>query len=170
MIFTLIIIILIRENQYNINMADYLSREVQRENVRLKLLSGFVDNYNELQDEYLELNLKYDKLAKDFGYYNDSWEEFIITGYSANDPQQGTNNIIATTFNLDLTRVQNLPIIATDPDVISLYSIVEIKDLGAYISLDTGGLIRGNRIDIYFDSKDKALEFGVQEREVRIIK
>jgi len=97
------------------------------------------------------------------------WANFIITGYSANDQQQGTNNIVATTFNLDYTRVKNLPIIATDPDVIPLYSIVEIKGLGAYISLDTGGLIRGNRIDILFDNKEEALRFGKRQMEVRVI-
>ncbi|MDD5013824.1 MAG: 3D domain-containing protein [Atribacterota bacterium] len=97
------------------------------------------------------------------------WEVFEVTGYSANDPAQGTNNIVATTFNLDLNRVKNLPIIATDPDVIPLYSIVEIKGMGAYISLDTGGLIRENRIDILFDSKQEALNFGRKELLVRVI-
>jgi len=97
------------------------------------------------------------------------WANFIITGYSANDPQQGTNNIVATTFNLDYTRVKNLPIVATDPNVIPLYSIVEIKDLGAFISLDTGGAIKGNRIDILFNTKKEALLFGKQQMEVRVI-
>jgi 3D (Asp-Asp-Asp) domain-containing protein len=57
-----------------------------------------------------------------------------------------------TTFNFYLNKVENLPIIAVDPEVIPLYSIVEIEDLGAFIALDTGGLIKGNRIDILFDS------------------
>jgi 3D (Asp-Asp-Asp) domain-containing protein len=97
------------------------------------------------------------------------WNDFIVTGYSANDPQQGTNNITATTFDLDYTRVQQLPIIATDPDVIPLYSIVEIQGMGAFISLDTGGAIRGNRIDILFDSKEEALKFGKQKLPIRVL-
>ncbi|GAH90939.1 unnamed protein product, partial [marine sediment metagenome] len=36
--------------------------------------------------------------------------------------------MVATTFNLDLARVKDLPIIATDPEIIPLYSIVEIKE------------------------------------------
>ncbi|MBA7611102.1 hypothetical protein ES703_18318 [subsurface metagenome] len=47
-----------------------------------------------------------------------------------------------TKFNLDLNRVKNLPIIAVDPDIIPLYSIVEIENLGAFIALDTGELIK----------------------------
>lgn len=98
------------------------------------------------------------------------YKPFVITAYSANDDMQGTTNIIYTGFNLDHSRVKNLPIIAVDPDVIPLYSIVEIKDMGYFLALDTGGMIKGNRIDILMDSKDKALEFGKQLADVRVIK
>lgn len=35
-----------------------------------------------------------------------------------------------------------------------------------YIVEDTGGAIKGHRIDIYFESHEAALEFGVQEVDV----
>jgi len=98
------------------------------------------------------------------------WQCFVITGYNANSGEQGTSNKTATTFNLDLNRVKNLPIIAVDPEVIPLYSIVEIDNMGAFIALDTGGLIKGNRIDILFDSKKEAIDFGKQIMKVRTIK
>ncbi len=74
-----------------------------------------------------------------------------------------------TTFNLDLNRVKKLPIIAVDPEIILLYSIVEIENMGAFIALDTGGLIKENRIDILFNSKNEAINFGKQIMKVRII-
>lgn len=74
-----------------------------------------------------------------------------------------------TTFNLYLNRVKNLPIIVVDPNIIPLYSIIKIENLGAFIALDTGGLIKGNKIDILFDSKNEAIEFGKQILKVRII-
>ena len=74
-----------------------------------------------------------------------------------------------TTFNFYLNKVENLPIIAVDPEIIPLYSIVEIENMGAFIALDTGGLIKGNRIDILFDSKQEAINFGKQIMKVRII-
>lgn len=74
-----------------------------------------------------------------------------------------------TTFNLYLNRVKNLPIIAVDPEIIPLYSIVEIENLAAFIALNNGGLIKGNRIDILFDSKQEAINFGKQIMKVRII-
>ena len=78
--------------------------------------------------------------------------------------------MVKTGFNLDYTRVKNLPIIAVDTKIIPLYSIVEIKDIGCFIALDTGYLIKGNRIDILFDSKQEAMEFGKRMCEVRIVK
>jgi len=130
----------------------------------------YLNNYPKVEVRYVDKIIKQKEVVTEYvevdGY---DWQEFICTGYSANDPQQGTNNIVATTFNLDYTRVKNLPIVATDPDVIPLYSIVEIKDLGAFISLDTGGAIKGNRIDILFNTKKEALLFGKQQMEVRVI-
>ena len=39
-----------------------------------------------------------------------------------------------------------------------------------YTVQDRGGAIKGNKIDIYFDSHQKALEFGVQYKEIFIVK
>ncbi len=82
------------------------------------------------------------------------WFYFIATGYSADDPQQGTNNITATGKEI------KKGMIAVDPDVIPLGTKVEIKDMGTFTAEDTGGKIRGNRIDIYFETKSQAQEFG----------
>ncbi len=98
------------------------------------------------------------------------WSEFVCTGYSTGDPAQGTElGITYCGFNLSKNHVSKLPIIAVDPEVIPLYSIVEIKDMGAFISLDTGGAIKGNRIDILFETKEEALKFGRQNKLVRVI-
>jgi len=133
------------------------------------LIIYLIENYPKVEVRYVNRIIK-EVVIKYVEVDGIDWQEFTCTGYSANDPQQGTDNMVATTFNLDLTRVKDLPVIATDPEVIPLYSIVEIKDMGAFISLDVGGAIKGNRIDILFDSKDEALEFGVKKLEVRVIR
>lgn len=56
--------------------------------------------------------------------------------------------------------------IATDPDVIPMGTEVEI-DGHIYIAQDVGGAISGNRIDLYFDSHEDALQWGVREKTVR---
>lgn len=58
--------------------------------------------------------------------------------------------------------------IAVDPKVIPYGSQVEIGGR-TYTAQDCGGAIKGNRIDVYFDSHQDALEFGVQHAEVFLI-
>lgn len=55
--------------------------------------------------------------------------------------------------------------IAVDPSVIPYGSIVEINGR-EYRADDCGGSIKGNRIDVYMDSHDDAVEFGVRHEEV----
>src|SRR4030066_949305 len=91
------------------------------------------------------------------------WHYFVASGYSANDPVQGTDNVTAT------GKEAGVGVIAVDPDVIPLGTKVEIKNMGFFTAEDTGGKIKGNRIDIYFDSKKEAEEFGKKGVWVKII-
>ena len=91
------------------------------------------------------------------------WFYFVATGYSANDPLQGTNNITATGKEIKKGMV------AVDPKIIPLGTQVEIKDIGLFIAEDTGGKIKGNRIDIYFETKEEAKDFGRQVIWVRML-
>ena len=58
--------------------------------------------------------------------------------------------------------------IAVDPAVIPYGSVVEFNN-HTYTAHDTGSAIKGNRIDVYFDDHQEALEFGVQYAEVFLI-
>ncbi|CEO89826.1 3D domain-containing protein [Syntrophaceticus schinkii] len=53
--------------------------------------------------------------------------------------------------------------IAVDPDVIPIGSEVYLEGLGTFIAEDTGGAIKGNRIDIFMEDHNQALLFGIQE-------
>lgn len=57
--------------------------------------------------------------------------------------------------------------IAVDPNVIPYGSEIQI-DGHTYIAQDTGGAIKGNHIDIYFNDHQEALEFGRQQSEIFI--
>jgi len=57
--------------------------------------------------------------------------------------------------------------IAVDPDVIPLGTKVEI-DGREYIAEDIGGAVDGERVDIFFNSHEEALEWGVQYHGVFI--
>jgi len=55
-----------------------------------------------------------------------------------------------------------LGVIAVDPSVISLGSNVYVEGYGQARALDTGGAIKGNRIDLYMNSTEAALAYGVR--------
>ena len=55
--------------------------------------------------------------------------------------------------------------IAVDTSVIPFGTKVVING-NTYVSEDTGSAIKGNRIDIYFDTHQEALNFGVQYADV----
>ena len=56
--------------------------------------------------------------------------------------------------------------VAADPDVLPMGTEIQI-DGHTYTVQDTGGAIKGNRLDLYFDSHEDALRWGVQEKIVR---
>lgn len=57
--------------------------------------------------------------------------------------------------------------IAVDTRLIPMGSEIVING-HTYVAEDVGGAIKENRIDIYFDSHDEALQFGVQYADVYI--
>lgn len=59
--------------------------------------------------------------------------------------------------------------IAVDPSVIPLGTKLYVEGYGYCVAEDTGGLIKGNRIDVYFDSEDECINWGVQNVTVYIL-
>ena len=57
--------------------------------------------------------------------------------------------------------------IAADPMVYPIGTCLELGGLGRRVVEDVGGAIQGERIDVYFDTHDAALAFGVALLPVR---
>lgn len=79
----------------------------------------------------------------------------------------GCTGITATGQNLNAN--PNKKIIAVDPSVIPLGSRVYVEGYGEAIAGDTGGDIKGNRIDLHFPDKSSANSFGRKNVTVKII-
>ncbi len=56
--------------------------------------------------------------------------------------------------------------VAVDPEVIPYGTRVHIKGLGDFVAEDCGGKVKGNHIDIYFESHEETVEFGVKYKKV----
>jgi len=60
--------------------------------------------------------------------------------------------------------------VSVDPRIIPLKTKLYIEDYGEAVALDTGGAIKGNRIDLYMETKKEAIDWGVKEVKVFILK
>lgn len=79
----------------------------------------------------------------------------------------GCSGFTATGINVKQNGREN--IIAVDPSVIPLGTRVWVEGYGEAIAADTGGAIKGNRIDVLFQSKQKALNWGRKTVTVKIL-
>ena len=60
-------------------------------------------------------------------------------------------------------------VIAVDPSVIPLGTRVYIPGYGVAVAQDTGGAIKGNRIDVCYMTKNEAFSWGVRNVPVYIL-
>lgn len=67
-------------------------------------------------------------------------------------------------------KVQEGVTVAADWSVLPKGTVIEIDGIGQRIVQDKGGAIKGNRLDIYFQDHQTALNFGVQYLKVYLIK
>nr|WP_066248971.1 3D domain-containing protein [Neobacillus drentensis] len=87
------------------------------------------------------------------------------TAYTASC--EGCSGITKTGINIKDNPEKK--VIAVDPSVIPLGSKVYVEGFGEAIAADTGGAIKGKRIDIFIPSERDALEFGVKKLKVTIL-
>lgn len=85
-----------------------------------------------------------------------------MTAYSSEEPGIGTRTASGT-------RVTEGRTIAVDPDVIPIGWWVYIEGLGFRRAEDTGGAIKGNKVDVYYDSLSHARNFGRKSRTIYVI-
>jgi len=87
------------------------------------------------------------------------------TAYTASC--EGCSGITATGINL--LEDPNQKVISVDPSVIPLGSKVYVEGYGEAIAGDTGGAIKGNKIDVFIPSKQEAINFGRKQLKVTIL-
>ncbi|OMP66699.1 LysM peptidoglycan-binding and 3D domain-containing protein [Domibacillus epiphyticus] len=79
----------------------------------------------------------------------------------------GCSGVTAT--GIDLRNDRSKKVIAVDPNVIPLGSRVYVEGYGEAIAGDTGGAIKGNKIDLHVPSTDAAYSWGVRTVNVTIL-
>ncbi|WP_025115728.1 3D domain-containing protein [Lysinibacillus fusiformis] len=98
---------------------------------------------------------------------NTTSKELIVEASAYTASCEGCSGITATGINLKTN--PNAKIISVDPAVIPLGSKVYVEGYGEAIAGDTGGAIKGKRIDVFFPSQQDAINFGVKQLKVTIL-
>ncbi|MGG4265988.1 3D domain-containing protein [Peribacillus simplex] len=88
------------------------------------------------------------------------------TAYTANC--KGCSGITAS--GLNLKKNPNVKAISVDPKVIPLGTKVHVEGYGEAIAADKGGAIKGNKIDVFYSSNSKAMNWGRKTVKVKIYK
>lgn len=109
-------------------------------------------------------------------------EESVTKSEKQENPEGKTMTVTATAYTaacngctgitatgIDLNKDRNAKVIAVDPNVIPLGSKVYVEGYGQAIAGDTGGAIKGNKIDIHVPTKSEANKWGVRTVDITII-
>ncbi|NBJ69759.1 MULTISPECIES: LysM peptidoglycan-binding domain-containing protein [Clostridia] len=94
-------------------------------------------------------------------------QSFSVTATAYTASCNGCSGVTAT--GVDLNKDPNAKVIAVDPSVIPLGSKVYVEGYGYATAADTGGAIKGNKIDVHVPSKGEATNWGVRTVNVTIV-
>lgn len=86
------------------------------------------------------------------------------TAYS---PDAGRGS--SATFRTKTGRRAQFGVVAVDPRVIPLNTIVFVEGYGLALACDVGGAIRGNKIDLCVPTRREAIQFGRRKVRVHIL-
>lgn len=96
----------------------------------------------------------------------ESKESFNVTSTAYTANCAGCSGITST--GIDLNSNPNQKVIAVDPNVIPLNSVVHVEGYGFAIAGDTGSAIKGKKIDVFVPTNKAALNWGVKTVKVTI--
>ena len=118
------------------------------------------EHYTEMmvsnEPDFAESDLPHKKLGR-----------FELSWYCPCEKCVGKKKVVKTATGTKPTQGRT---IAVDPKKIPLGSIIYIEGYGYFIAEDTGGAIKGNRIDVFVNSHEEALANGKRIANVYLLK
>lgn len=171
------------------NLAAIQEKKQANENSKHKLekkQSDLLTNINELKSKdsnlaKVESDVKASIAAEEARKARELEQKSSGTGQSIKNVKGKTITVTATAYTascegcsgvtktgINLKANPNAKVIAVDPSVIPLGSVVYVEGYGYAIAGDVGSAIKGNRIDVFVSSQAKALKWGVKKLKVTI--
>ncbi|MCI1859348.1 MAG: peptidoglycan-binding protein [Sporolactobacillus sp.] len=98
---------------------------------------------------------------------NTAVREFYVSSTAYTAYCSGCSGTTATGINLK--QRPNAKVVAVDPSVIPLGTKLHVEGYGYAVAGDTGGAIKGRKIDVFFKDNGTALKWGRRTVKVRIL-
>ncbi|UYX55518.1 cell wall-binding protein EntC [Bacillus thuringiensis] len=97
--------------------------------------------------------------------------QVVATAYTADPLENGykAGDQVKSALGHNLTANPNMKLIAVDPSVIPLGSKVWVEGYGVAIAGDTGGAIKGNKIDVLMPDKGTSSNWGRKTVTVKVL-
>lgn len=131
-----------------------------------------------LADRFIRLENNF-KLAEEKLRFLETQFKTLVNNYEKLIKDKNKNvkiekkQVIASAYSLKgytFSGLITMPgVVAVDPKVIPLGSVLKIPDYGYGIAVDKGEAIKGNKIDLFFVDERKAKSFGSKKITVEII-
>jgi 3D (Asp-Asp-Asp) domain-containing protein len=95
-------------------------------------------------------------------------KKVMVMNASAYDPSAGRGS--RATFRTATGMRARYGLVAVDPRVIPLGTMVFVEGYGMALAADTGGAIKGNKIDLCMNTRAECIRFGRRKVKVHILK
>lgn len=153
-------------NTYKVKKGDSLSKIAKTYHTSVSNLK----KWNHLSSDMIKVNqvLKVKKTSTSSKSSKTAKKPKEITvNASAYTLFKGSTGITATGINLK--KNPNKKVISVDPKVIKLGTKVYVPGYGNAIAGDTGGAIKGKKIDVFMPSQKAAVKWGRKTVKIKII-
>jgi 3D (Asp-Asp-Asp) domain-containing protein len=152
---------------YTVKKGDTLSRIANKYDITVSQLKS----WNKLKSDTIKVKqvLKITKptaTVKKASTSSKAYKTITVKATAYTASCTGCSGI--TAIGLNLKKNPNVKAISVDPKVIPLGTKVHVEGYGTAIAADTGGAIKGNKIDVFMPSKSKALNWGRKTVKVKI--
>lgn len=141
--------------------------EVTKENgkeISRKLLSE--TTVKEKQDKIVSVGTK-DEVIQLASRGEERGQEVFVNSTAYTASCNGCSGRTAT--GIDLKANPNAKVIAVDPSFIPLGTKVYVEGYGYAVAADTGGSVKGQKIDVFFSTKAEAYRWGNRQVKIKII-
>ncbi|MEB9369225.1 SH3 domain-containing protein [Bacillus cereus] len=150
-------------NQATENARKVAEQKAEQEQENAKLAQQKAAEQKEKQPVAKETEKNTQSSSREF--------QVVATAYTADPLENGykAGDQVKSALGHNLTANPNMKLIAVDPSVIPLGSKVWVEGYGVAIAGDTGGAIKGNKIDVLMPDKGTSSSWGRKTVTVKVL-